>query len=55
MKFFINMCSCKYIDKPSCEPAAGEDGQGGYSWKVPNSIGKIRYDQDVRNLSIISR
>ena len=49
MKFFVNMCSSKYIDKPSCEPASGEDGQGGYSWKIPNSMGKIRYDQDVRN------
>lgn len=24
----------------------GNDGKPGYSWKIPNSSGKIRYDQD---------
>jgi dynein assembly factor 2 len=50
MKFFVNMCSTTYIEKPSCE--AGNDGSGGvgYNWKVPNSIGKIRYDQDKCSL-----
>ena len=47
MKFFINMCSSVYIEKPACEPAA--EGNG-FNWKIPNSMGKIRYDQDVRNM-----
>ena len=47
------MCSSNYIDKPSCEPVPGEGAKGGYSWKVPNSIRKIRYDQDKRNSMII--
>lgn len=49
MKFFINMCSTEYLDKPSCEPTPDENGKIGYSWKIPNTIGKIRYDQDKRN------
>lgn len=52
MKFFVNMCSSDYIQKPSCEPVAGEDGGTGYNWKVPNSLGKIRYDQDRRKYCI---
>ena len=41
MKFFVNMCESEYLERPACE------AQGtGYSWKVPNSMGKIRYDQD---------
>lgn len=48
MKFFVNMCQSEYLEKPSCEPTQGEDGKIGYSWKVPNSMGKIRYDQDKR-------
>ncbi len=52
MKFFVNMCSSDYIQKPSCEPVAGQNGGMGYNWKVPNSLGKIRYDQDRRKLYI---
>ena len=52
MKFFINMCSSDYIEKPSCQPAKDENGGVGYSWKVPNSLGKIRYDQDKRKYKI---
>lgn len=48
MKFFVNMCASEYLEKPSCEPTAANDGSIGYSWKVPNSTGKIRYDQDRR-------
>ena len=51
MKFFINMCSTDYIEKPSCEPGPEGNGQSGFNWKVPNSMGKIRYDQDVRNFA----
>lgn len=32
-----------------------EDGKVGYSWKVPNSMGKIRYDQDKSTVSLIQR
>jgi hypothetical protein len=51
MKFFINMCESEYLEKPGCEPMAMEDGKVGYNWKVPNSMGKIRYDQDKRTVS----
>ena len=47
MKFFVNMCSSDYIEKPSCEP--GPNGSG-FNWQIPNSMGKIRYDQDVRKI-----
>ena len=53
MKFFINMCESEYLEKPGCEPQAGENGQIGYSWKIPNSMGKIRYDQDKSKVSFI--
>lgn len=48
MKFFVNMCSTEHIEKPACEP--DPNGQNGYNWRVPNSMDKIRYDQDVRTL-----
>lgn len=44
------MCSSEYVEKPSCEQGRGENGGVGYNWKVPNSIGKIRYDQDKGKL-----
>lgn len=50
MKFFINMCSSDYIERPNCEAAKDEKGGVGYNWKIPNSLGKIRYDQDKRKL-----
>jgi dynein assembly factor 2 len=49
MKFFVNMCSTPHIEKPSCEAGKDKSGGVGYNWKVPNSIGKIRYDQDKCN------
>jgi dynein assembly factor 2 len=49
MKFFINMCSTEYMEKPSCQPGPSDKGEKGFSWQVPNSMGKIRYDQDKRN------
>lgn len=52
MKFFVNMCSSEYMEKPNCEPTADEKGSVGYNWKVPNSLGKIRYDQDKRNFPL---
>ena len=55
MKFFINMCESEYLEKPGCEPVASEDGQPGFNWKVPNSMGKIRYDQDKSTVSFIQR
>ena len=53
MKFFINMCESEYLEKPGCQPHTMEDGTIGYSWKVPNSMGKIRYDQDKRTVSLM--
>ena len=53
MKFFINMCETQYLEKPACEPSPGEDGKVGYSWKIPNSSGKIRYDQDKSKLHVM--
>lgn len=50
MKFFVNMCSSDYIEKPNCEAAKDEKGGVGYNWKIPNSLGKIRYDQDKSKL-----
>lgn len=50
MKFFVNMCSSDYIDKPTCQLAKSQSGGGGYNWRIPNSLGKIRYDQDKRKL-----
>ena len=47
MKFFINMCSAEEIEKPSFEAKMTETGEVGQSWRIPNSMGKIRYDQDV--------
>lgn len=55
MKFFINMCETEYLEKPSCEAVGGNDGKPGYSWKIPNSSGKIRYDQDKSKLNTIQR
>ena len=49
MKFFVNMCETRYLEKPACEPAPDENGKVGYSWRIPNSMGKIRYDQDKSN------
>ena len=46
MKFCINMCESEYLGKPNCYPTTGENGFTGYNWKIPNSMGKIRYDQD---------
>jgi len=46
MKFFVNMCSSEAIDKPSFEPLTNDKGEVGQSWRVPNSMGKVRYDQD---------
>lgn len=53
MKFFVNMCESQYLEKPSCEPAPTSDGKVGYNWKVPNSMGKIRYDQDKSIVSFM--
>jgi len=41
------------MEKPSCEPMPDKDGKMGYNWKIPNSIGKIRYDQDRRTFYYI--
>lgn len=48
MKFFVNVCSSDLIDKPSFDLVPGQDGKTGQAWKIPNSMGKIRYDQDRR-------
>ncbi|CAD8191628.1 unnamed protein product [Paramecium pentaurelia] len=46
-KFFINICSTGVIDKPQSETIT-QNGQTGQNWKIPYSIGKIRYDQDKK-------
>ncbi|CAD8102236.1 unnamed protein product [Paramecium sonneborni] len=46
-KFFINICSTGVLDKPQSETIT-QNGQTGQNWKIPYSIGKIRYDQDKK-------
>ena len=45
VKFFINVCSASVVDAPYAEDVV-QDGAVGKSWKIPFTIGKIRYDQD---------
>ena len=40
------MCSASEIEKPTFQPKVLDSGEVGQNWSLPNSMGKIRYDQD---------
>ncbi|XP_062919720.1 protein kintoun [Mobula hypostoma] len=43
-KCFINVCSNDLINKPTCEPAKGNDGALGQQWSLPYSLTPGRED-----------
>lgn len=49
MKFFVNLCSSSEMEKPGFAPYTNDKGEVGHNWKIPHSVGKIRYDQDSSN------
>lgn len=53
MKFFVNMCETPYLEEPSSERVPDNEGRVGESWKIPNSSGKIRYDQDKSKIQLM--